>query len=206
MAANLHRDTADLRFSVALHDHLEGPLPLFRDGLPSDLEVHIIAVIPATVGAAGLVGEGQFLRSQRDVSHPVQREDDRPVPFAHRVRRRNIGHIAGDVAYQVLIVNCIDLSDAGFRGTTLLSSVFLQIKSPYAVGELPGGKAAEFPADLNLIDTKHFFRAVMGIDDRRFFPAVAPAVLKDIYAKQLTLSIKTGCFKFPSHITNPFPE
>ena len=73
---------------------------------------------------------------------PVQREDDRPVPFAHRVRRRNIGHIAGDVAYQVLIVNCIDLSDAGFRGITLLSSVFLQIESPYAVGELPGGKAA----------------------------------------------------------------
>ena len=84
MAANLHRDTADLRFSVALHDHLEGPLPLFRDGLPSDLEVHIIAVIPATVGAAGLVGEGQKCAHQRVLrwglhQHPQQVKVTGPV-------------------------------------------------------------------------------------------------------------------------------
>ena len=55
MAADLHRNTADLCFPVALHGLLEGPPPLFRDGLPSDLEVHIVAVIPAAVGVAGLV-------------------------------------------------------------------------------------------------------------------------------------------------------
>ena len=31
---------------------------LLRDGLPPDLEVHIVAVTPAAVGAAGLIGEG----------------------------------------------------------------------------------------------------------------------------------------------------
>ena len=162
MAADLHRDTADLRHPVALRGLLEGPPPLLRDGLPPDLEIHIIAVTPAAVGAAGLVGEGwqgthqrvlgrdlhrhpqqmkvtgpvheiyveqaemrQFLRSQRGVAYPIQREDHRPGLLAHRVRRRNVGHLAGSVAFQILIVNGIDLSGAGFHGFTLLSSVFL---------------------------------------------------------------------------------
>ena len=162
MVVDLHRDTADLRHPVALRGLLEGPPPLLRDGLPPDLEIHIMAVTPASVGAAGLVGEGrkcthqrvlgwdfhrhpqqmkvtgpvhevlveraemgQFLRSQRGVPHPIQREDHRPRFFAHRVRRRNIGHLAGGVAFQILVVNGIDLSSAGFHGFTLLSSVFL---------------------------------------------------------------------------------
>ena len=36
---------------------------------------------------------GQFLRSQRGVAHPIQREDHCPRFFAHRVRRRNIGQM-----------------------------------------------------------------------------------------------------------------
>ena len=121
-----------------------------------------MAVTPAAVGVAGLVGEGrkcahqrvlgrdlqrhpqqmkvtgpvheihveraemrQFLRSQRGVPHPVQREDHRPRLFAHHVRRRNIGHLTGGVAFQILVVDRIDLSGIGFHGTTLLSSVFL---------------------------------------------------------------------------------
>ena len=162
MAADLHRDTADLRFLFALHGLLEGPPPFLQNGLPPDLEIHIIAVTPASVGTAGLVGEGrkcahqfilgrdlqrhpqqvevagpvhevlveraemgQFLRSQRGVAHPIQREDHRPRFFAHRVRQRNIGHLAGGVAFQILVVDCIDLSGGGFHGFTLLSSVFL---------------------------------------------------------------------------------
>ena len=152
MAADLHRDAADLCFPVALHGLLEGPPPLFRDGLPSDLEGHIVAVIPAAVGVAGLVGEGrqgphqrilgrdlhrhpqqmevpgpvhevlveraetgQFLRCQRGVTCPVQREDHCPGLPAHRARRRDIGHLAGGVAFQVSIVDCIDLSGLCFH-------------------------------------------------------------------------------------------
>ena len=162
MAADLHRDTADLRFLFALHGLLEGPPPFLRNGLPPDLEVHIIAVTPASIGAAGLVGEGrkcahqlilgrdlqrypqqmevagpvhevlvewaemrQFLRSQRGVAHPIQREDHRPGLLTHRVRRRNICHLAGGVAFQILVVDGIDLSSIGFHGFMLLSSVFL---------------------------------------------------------------------------------
>ena len=58
MTADLHRLAADLRFPVALYGLLEGPPPLLRDLLPLDLTVHLIAVIPATVGVAGLIGEG----------------------------------------------------------------------------------------------------------------------------------------------------
>ena len=58
-AADLHRDTADFRLLVTVHGLLEGPTPFLRNGLPPDLEIHIIAVTPAAVGAAGLVGEGR---------------------------------------------------------------------------------------------------------------------------------------------------
>ena len=51
---------------------------------------------------------GQFLQCQRGVTCPVQREDHRPRLFAHRVWRRNIGHLAGGVAFQILVIDCID--------------------------------------------------------------------------------------------------
>ena len=65
MAADLQLDAADLRFLVALHGLLEGPPLFLRDGLPPDLEVHIITVAPAAVGVAGLVGEGGQCAHQR---------------------------------------------------------------------------------------------------------------------------------------------
>ena len=84
MAADLHRDTADLRHPVALRGLLEDPPPLLRDGLPPDLEIHIIAVTPAAVGAAGLVGEGRQGPHQRILGrdlhrHPQQVEVTGPV-------------------------------------------------------------------------------------------------------------------------------
>ena len=179
----------------------------FKEAMESDGEPEI-GGIPVKV--TGPVHEvlvermemGQFLRGQRGVAHPIQREDHRPGLLAHRVRRCNIGHLTGGVAFQVLVVDRIDRSGASFHGAAILSSVLFQVESPHAVGELPGGKAVDLPVDLHLIDMKHFFRAVMGIDDRRCFPAVAPAVLKDIYAKQRTLPIETGCFKFPCHFVS----
>ena len=162
MAADLQRDTADLRFPVALHGLFEGPPPLFRDGLPPHLQIYLIAVVPAAVGVTGLISEGwqdphqrvlwrdfhwhpqqvkvtrpvhkvlvewtemgQFLRGQRGVTCPVQRKDNRPGLLTHRVRWHNIGHLAGGVSFQILIVNGIDLSGIGFHGFTLPSSVFL---------------------------------------------------------------------------------
>ena len=58
------------------------------------------------------------------------------------------------------------------------ASALFQIKSPYAVGELPGGKAPKLAVDFHLIDMERFFHAIMGIGHRCCLPAVAPVVLK----------------------------
>ena len=84
MAADLHRDTADFRLLVTVHGLLEGPPPFLRNGLPPDLEIHIIAVTPAAVGAAGLVGERRKCAHQlilgRDLQrHPQQMKVAGPV-------------------------------------------------------------------------------------------------------------------------------
>lgn len=57
---------------------------------------------------------GQLLRSQRGVSHPAQGEDHRTGLGAHRVRRCDIGYLAGGVAFQVLVADRIDLSGLCF--------------------------------------------------------------------------------------------
>ena len=84
MVVDLQLDTADLRHLVALHGLLEGPPPFLQNGLPPDLEIHIIAVTPASVGAAGLVGEGrkcahQFILGRDLQRHPQQVEVAGPV-------------------------------------------------------------------------------------------------------------------------------
>jgi len=237
MAADLHRDAADFRLLVTVHGLLEGPPPFLRDGLPPDLEVHIIAVIPAAVGAAGLIGEGrqgphkrvlgrdfhrhpqqvelpgpvhevlveraemgQLLRRQRGVPHPLQGEDHRPGLLAHRVRRRNIGHLAGGVAFQVLVIDGIDRSGAGFHGATLLSSVLFQIESPYTVGELPGGKAVDLPVNLHLPDLEGMVLVIDWVFD--FYPLSGglPVVVKDVHTKQFALTVWAKGFIFPCHV------
>ena len=64
MAVDFHVDAAYLRLLVAFYGLLEGLPPLFRNGLPFDLTVHIIAVTPSAVEAARLIGKG------RKCAHP----------------------------------------------------------------------------------------------------------------------------------------
>ena len=94
--------------------------PLYKDFMYWSRDLHLLRVpleVPGPVHEVLVerAETGQFLRCQRGVTCPVQREDHCPGLPAHRARRRDIGHLAGGVAFQVSIVDCIDLSGLCFH-------------------------------------------------------------------------------------------